>query len=67
MNFNKNEFRAALVRRGMSVTELANKLNINPVTLYRKMTGKSEFTRKEIVEICDCLELKSPMKIFFAS
>lgn len=52
-------------RRGVSVMDLCNALNISRTAFYRKSRGLSEFTRKEILLIVDYLELESPMEIFF--
>lgn len=56
-----------LKRRGLTITELCDKLDISRSTYYRKVKGDSEFTQKEIQEIMSFLNLDSPMDIFFAN
>lgn len=63
--FNRKRFNAALAINGLTMKELAEKMGIDPATLYRKVTGKSDFNRKEINEICQILSLESPVAIFF--
>lgn len=65
--FNYKRFKAALVLNGKTLKDVSEALNINEATLYRKCHGKSEFTRKEIQEICKYLNLESPVGIFFDS
>lgn len=67
--FNEKLFRIALLRRGVSQKQIAKLLDINVVTLYRKMKGDSDFYRDEIQKICDFLKLglKEKEDIFFDS
>ena len=55
--FSKNLFKAAIMRAGLSSKELAQKIGISERTLYRKMSGDSDFTRIEIIEIRNLLNL----------
>ncbi len=66
--FSKNLFKAAIIRTGLSSKELAQKIGISERTLYRKMSGDSDFTRIEIIEIRNLLNLSSAEleEIFFA-
>ena len=66
--FKKNEFRAMLARKEISVSEIAKALNIDPATLSRKISGQSDFYRNEIEKICQILGLtpNETMQIFFA-
>lgn len=66
--FKKNEFKAAMVRKGLTVTDIAKELGIDPATLFRKMSGQSDFYRNEIEKLCALLELSAEdtLKIFFA-
>ncbi len=66
--FKKNEFRAAMARKGKNASEVAKALNIDPATLSRKISGQSDFYRSEIEKICEILELNAEeiMKNFFA-
>lgn len=55
--FQKNEFRAEVVRAGISFEKVAKVLGINHVSLYRKMNGTSDFYRWEIEKIIHLLNL----------
>lgn len=57
--FNKNKFKAVCVERNLTLEQVADILGINEVTLYRKMSGKSDFTRTEIQMFKMSLGLKS--------
>lgn len=64
--FNKLKFKAAVIERGKTISDVAEHLKINESTLYRKINGVSEFSRDEIQNICTFLKLDSPVEIFFA-
>lgn len=64
--FSKKEFMKALRKASMSTEELAIKIGIGVATLYRKMSGESDFYREEIYKICKVLRIDNPMPIFFA-
>lgn len=66
--FKKNEFKAAMARKELSVADLAKELGIDPATLFRKISGQSDFYRNEIEKLCQLLELSAEdtLKIFFA-
>ena len=65
--FNKNEFKAQLVRKDMTMKELAMFLEIDESTLYRKIQDDGRFTRQEINAMIERLEIENPQEIFFAS
>lgn len=65
--FNKNEFKAQLVRQDMTMKELAMFLGIDESTLYRKIQDDGRFTRQEINAMIERLEIENPQEIFFAS
>lgn len=67
--FDKRKFRAKIVENGMTLAELAKKLEMNPATLYRKMSGDSDFSRNEIQIIAKVLMLSKDdvLAIFFCS
>ena len=50
----------------LSQKELAEKLGINEITLYRKINNDGFFTRKEINTMIDFLAIENPAEIFFA-
>lgn len=66
--FNKKKFRASVIAAGFNMDAIAEQLNINPATLYRKINGSSDFTRTEIKELQKILSLNinDTMEIFFA-
>lgn len=63
-----NRLKAKIIEKGSSVSDTAKNIGINPATFYRKCSGKSNFTRKEMLGIKDYLNLTSEevMHIFFA-
>lgn len=64
--FDKNRFKAQLVLVGVTMRELAEKLEIDESTLYRKVNSDGSFTREEINKMIPILKIDSPMEIFFA-
>ena len=66
--FQKNEFKAEVVRRGLSLDEVAKAIGINPASLHRKMNGTSDFYRGDIERIIKLLGLNGEdvIRIFFA-
>lgn len=66
--FNDNLFRAKCIEHGLRVADAARIMGINPVTLYRKMNGASDFTRNEIQLFRAALHLtpKETDAIFFS-
>ena len=65
--FNKNKFRAKVIENGLTMKQIAEMLHISEVTLYRKINGTSDFTRKEIQKLKEILKLdtKTVEEIFF--
>lgn len=53
-------------KKGISIQEMCDRLNMSRSAFYRKCNGISEFTQGEIQKIVDILDLDSPMGIFFA-
>ena len=66
--YNERKFKAKLVEAGLTVEKLAETIGINQATLYRKIAGKSEFTRIEMQIIQKALHLtrEDLCAIFFA-
>lgn len=64
---NQTEFKVAQIRSGLTVEEIARYLGINPVTVYRKSNGESEFTLSELVTLKKILKLSGEDvdRIFF--
>lgn len=63
--FNKLKFKAATVLAGMTYKQVAEKLEIDESTLYRKINADGAFTRDEIGKIIQILGITDPMSIFF--
>ena len=63
--FNERRFKAQVVLAGMTMRQVAAELGIDEATLYRKMSGKSDFYRKEIQQLCNLLEIEDPTAVFF--
>lgn len=64
--FNEKKFKEIIKENGFSMSDIAAFLNINLSTLYRKMSGESDFYRGEIQSLCELLKLENPSEIFFA-
>lgn len=69
---NKNALKSKMALLGMTADDLLKRLsekNVHMVksTLWKKMNGKSEFTRKEIMAISEVLEMDDSgiMDVFF--
>ena len=66
---NQTEFKVAQIRAGLSIEDIAKNLGINPVTVYRKFNGESEFTLSELITLKKILGLSNSDvdRIFFNS
>lgn len=66
--FNKNKFKASVIEIGLTMSDIAEYLSVNPATLYRKMNGTSDFTLNEIQVLKKklCLDMEKVKEIFFA-
>lgn len=65
---NVKKFRSVLILKGITYKNIAELLNINVTTLYRKLNGESDFYRNEIDIIAKHLKLtlEEVEEIFFA-
>lgn len=65
---NVKKFRSVLILKGKTYKNIAELLNINVTTLYRKLNGESDFYRSEIDTIAKDLKLtlEEIEEIFFA-
>ena len=63
---NKVELEVMLLRNGMSITDLSEKIGCNCTTMYRQLTS-GKFERSEIIKIRDILGLTDAdmIRIFF--
>jgi len=66
---NERELRAAIALSGKKMQQVAAEIGIHRGTFYKKMTGRTNFTQKEIAALSKCLGLNSDqvMNIFFAA
>ena len=64
---NINLLKSKIVLKGKKIPTIANDLGISRTSLYRKLKGKSEFTRSEIARLIGILDLKkeNAIEIFF--
>lgn len=62
---NSNLLKGTIIAKGWTIGKLTKAIGMDAATFYRKLAGKSEFTRDEIVAICKRLDA-DPMPIFFA-
>lgn len=64
--FDENKFKAEIISRGKSLKDVADALDISVVTLYRKMSGESDFYRGEMEKCCEFLGVDNMNEVFFA-
>lgn len=64
--FCKDRLYGALNAKGISVPEFARLLGINKTTLYRKITGETDFYRREVEASARILGKEAAFAIFFA-
>lgn len=64
---NINALKAKMVLEGISTEKLAQEIGVSKSAFYRKLNGKTEFTREEIQKIIDVLRISNSdaFKIFF--
>lgn len=62
---NINKLKAAVVSKGMTYTETAEKIGMSRKTWYDRMSSK-KFDSEEIYKLIKVLDIKDPMPIFFA-
>ena len=64
--FDKKRFKAQMVLKGVTGRAIAEALNINESTFYRKVNADGDFTRREINFLIEYLDIERPEEIFFA-
>ena len=66
--FDEPLFRYMMNRRQLSMAVVADRLGVNEATLYRKIKGKSDFSRAEIQALKASLSMTTDecVKVFFA-
>lgn len=65
--FDRNRLRAQMVLYGVTTAELANALDIDVSTFYRKLKNNGQFTREEIATMIKVLKIDNPSEIFFTN
>lgn len=65
---NINMLKAQIALKGKKVNDITKLLKISKSAVYRKLNGKSDFTRKEILLLINFLEINTDkaMEIFFS-
>lgn len=65
---NANLLKAQIALKGKKISEITRILKISKSAFYRKLNGKSDFTRQEICDLMNCLEIgtEKAIEIFFA-
>lgn len=64
--FDAKRFRAQAVLKGKTMRDLAAAIGTSESTIYRKINQDGSFTRSEINQLIDVLEIEDPTSIFFA-
>lgn len=62
---NVNELKAAMVRKGLTQKEVADKMNISSRTFTSRL-NKGVFGSDEIEQLMNILDINDPVSIFFA-
>lgn len=63
---NENLFRSTASQNGISLKSMAEKMDIHPATLYRKLKGKQDFTEMEIRLCIELFGKEAAWEIFFS-
>ena len=64
--FNRRKLQAQMVLKGYNVSQVAEMLGINSATMYRKLGNDGDFSRTEINQLIDILDIEDIRGIFFA-
>ncbi len=64
---NVNLLKAQIALKGKKISDITKLLKISKSAIYRKLSGKSDFTRKEILLLINFLDISNDkaMDIFF--
>ena len=57
-----NLLRSEIVANNMTITSLAESVDMKPKTMYNKMNGTSQFTVDEVIKICEALRITDAAK-----
>lgn len=65
---NINLLKAQIALKGKKISDITDLLKISKSAIYRKLSGKSDFTRKEILMLINFLDISTEkaMEIFFS-
>ena len=66
--FNSNLLKGKIIEQGLTLSQFSELSEIKKTALYRKLSGKVEFTRRDIERTAEVLSLSPELinKIFFA-
>ena len=59
-----DEIKDVIQAKGISTKDIAWRLGVSPSTVYKKLSGRSEMTVSELLNICDALRI-SPKLLDF--
>lgn len=57
MNLNTNKLRGLIASRGFGISDVADAIDMHRNTLYSRMSGRTEFTIRELREIAVFLKM----------
>ena len=60
-----NNLAAEIKRIGITNKDFAEKVKINPITFSRKLTGKVDFTLKEVIRIIEYFNCEFTLEYLF--
>ena len=66
MKFDHSKLKGLMRVKGMTQSTLSQKIGITEMTLFNKLSGRSDFTCKEIYAIMLALGIEDPRPYFFA-
>lgn len=66
MTFDKNMFKAEIIRSGFKMGELAEWFNVKPQAVTSKILGKTKWSREDIVIVAEHIGRDKILDIFFA-
>lgn len=61
------KLRAIIVEKGMTQSEVAEKLNISLTSFNYKVNNKRAFNSDEMFKLCEILQIEDPKPIFFTN
>lgn len=55
--FDLNKLKGRVIEKGLTLQQLAPRINVSEGTIYAKFSGKCEFKRNEIELLCKILDI----------